>query len=160
NINASWTHPERPLFRLLDDMTLLDLDVGGRTFIASGHFADLQDVLQAFVVGRFSENGVLIVQERSVADAPEKLRSRGVRVVRAGHRQDAGDVRRLVEFLLDGVAGAAGSVAVRATGLNDEAVDHTMENDTVVIADFCEADDVLRMTRSKIGVQIDRDPAH
>lgn len=137
-----------------------DFDVGCRAIIAHGGFADLQDVFQAFVIGRFSEDRVLSVQRRHRSEAEEELRAGGVGVVGAGHRQDAGHVLGGVELGGDGVAGPAGAVAVGAAGLNDEAVNDAVKNDAVVIADLREADDVLHVAGGEIGIEVDRNAAH
>ena len=68
----------------------------------------------------------------------EELGTCGVRVHRAGHRENALGMCQIIletvvgELSLDAVSRAAHSVAVRASALDHEAFDHTVEDQSVI----------------------------
>ena len=93
------------------------------------------------------------------SEADEELRSTGVWIVRSCHRQNASDVWSCIELRLDRVSWAASAGAKRASALNHEATDDSMECDAVVITDLCEPDHVGTVPRSNIRKKIERDLA-
>ena len=52
-------------------------------------------------------------------------------------------MKNLVEFGVDRVTRSARPCAVRAADLNDEIFDDSVKNDSVVVANFRQADDVF-----------------
>src|SRR5205809_3077559 len=71
---------------------------------------DLVDVLHA---GRdLAPDRVLAVEEGSIVEADEELAVAGIRARSAGNRGGAADMRLLVEFGLQLLAGAAGAGAL------------------------------------------------
>src|SRR6187200_317300 len=93
---------------------------------------DLVDVLHAFA--HLAPHRVLVVEERGVVEADEELAVAGIRAGSARHRGGAADMRLLVEFGLQLLAGTAGAGALRAPGLRHETLDHAVEHDAVVEA--------------------------
>ncbi len=92
---------------------------------------DLVDIFHA--LGDLAPNGVLLVEEAGIIEADEKLRIRGIRILRTRHGADAADMRLGVEFSLDiGIIGTTHASAIRTAGLRHEAIDHTVEDDAIV----------------------------
>src|ERR1700712_2484181 len=116
---------------------------------------DLVDVLHAR--GDLAPHRVLVVEEGSIVEADEELAVAGIRAGRARHRGSAADMRFLVEFSLEFLAGAAGAGALRASGLRHEAVDDAMEHDAVVKAFAHQFLDPRHMARREIGPHLDGD---
>src|ERR1700692_3579711 len=103
----------------------------------------------------FPPDRVLVVEEGGVVEADEELAVAGIRARGARHRGGAADMRLLVEFGLQLLAGAAGAGALRAAGLSHEALDHAVEHDAVVKSlahQFLDARDVAR---GQIGPHLD-----
>src|ERR1700712_1506345 len=91
---------------------------------------DLVDVFHAR--GDLAPHRILVVEEGSVVEADEELAVAGIRARRTRHRRGAADMRLLVEFGLEFLAGTARAGALRTSGLRHESVDDAMENDAVV----------------------------
>src|SRR3546814_17318970 len=76
---------------------------------------------------------ILIVEEARIFEADEELAVGAVRILRARHRPDAADMRFGAEF-----GGQVGKLAAphagagRIAALRHEAVDHALQNHTVV----------------------------
>src|SRR3954464_10820351 len=88
---------------------------------------DLVDVVHA--LGHLAPDRILAVEEGGVVEADEELAVAGIRACRARHRSGAADMRFLVEFSLELLAGTAGAGALRAPGLCHEALYHAVEHD-------------------------------
>src|SRR5882724_9721424 len=116
------------------------------------------DLVDVFHARRdLAPDRVLVVEERGVVEADEELAVTGVRACRARHRGGAADMRFLVEFGLQLLAGAAGAGAMRTAGLGHEAFDHAVEDDAVVKSlahQFLDAGD---MARGQIGAHFNGD---
>src|ERR1700710_519463 len=118
---------------------------------------DLVDVFHTR--GDLAPHRVLVVEEGSIVEADEELAVAGIGARRARHRRGAADMRLLVEFGLELLAGAAGSGALRTSGLRHETVDDAMEHDAVVKAFAHQFLDPRDMARRKIGPHLDGDGA-
>src|SRR6201747_1709337 len=118
---------------------------------------DLVDVFHAR--SDLAPHRVLVVEEGGVVEADKELAIAGVRAGRARHRGRAADMRFLVEFGLQLLAGTAGAGALRTAGLGHEAVDHAVEHDAVVKSlahQFLDAGD---MARGQVGAHFNGDGA-
>lgn len=69
-------------------------------------------------------------------------------------------MQRLVEFGLDRVPRSSGTGPLRASDLDHESGDDAVKNDAVVKADFGQTDQILRMSGSDIGIDIEQNLAH
>src|ERR1700754_4160060 len=118
---------------------------------------DLVDVFHAR--GDLAPHRVLVVKEGSIVEADEELAVAGIRARRARHRRGAADMRLLVEFGLELLAGAAGAGALRTSGLRHETVDDAMEHDAVVKPFAHQFLDPRDMAGRKIGPHLDSDGA-
>jgi len=65
-------------------------------------------------------------------------------------------MENFIELGIDRVARSAGAGAVRAADLDHEVFDDSVENDSVVVADFRQTDDVSGVTRCDVRVQIEQ----
>src|SRR6202166_822656 len=116
---------------------------------------DLVDVLHAR--RHLAPDRVLVVEEGGVVEADEELAVAGIRARGARHRGGAADMRLLVEFGLQLLAGAAGAGALRAAGLRHESVDYAVEHDAVVKAFAHQFLDPRDVTGRQIGPHFDGD---
>jgi hypothetical protein len=116
---------------------------------------DLVDVLHA--VGHLAPDGVLAVEEGRIVEANEELAVAGIRTGGARHRGRAADMRFLVELSLEFLARAAGTGALRASGLRHETLDHAMEHDAIVKPLAHQFLDTSDMARRQIGAHFDGD---
>src|SRR3954471_8351135 len=119
-------HDARRLRRIRGDARLDDL-VGILDRLAA---LDLVDVLHAR--GDLAPHRVLVVEEGGIVEANEELAVAGIRVRRPRHRRGAADMRLLVEFRLQLLAGATGAGALRTAGLRHKTFDDAVEYDAVI----------------------------
>ncbi len=147
-----------------EDRLSLGRDGKDRLAFADGHFVHgvplfdrIDDVL---TFGDFTEDGVLAVQPRRFDVGDEELRTVGVRAG-VGHRENAWSVvlQVGVEFVLELVAGTAGSGTVWAAGLNHEVGDDAMELEPIVEAIAGELLEVADRFRNFVVVQFQLDGA-
>lgn len=113
-----------------------------RTFFsaATGLCRDIGNAFQNVVPGdEFTERGILVVEELGVAVDEEKLRTRGIGMRGAGHRNHAAHMGLFIELRFDFVAGAAGAghaafafLGVGATSLDHETLDDAMKGGAVI----------------------------
>src|SRR5512137_3193124 len=82
--------------------------------------ADLDLVHHLHAGGDPAEDRVLAVQEVRGGQRDVELAARRVGGLGAGHSHHPADVLLLIELVLDGVAGAAGAVALGVAALHDE----------------------------------------
>jgi hypothetical protein len=122
--------------------------------------ADIHDHIQAGLVCCFAKAGVLIVQEVTIGGTQKELRTSRIRVAGAGHRQHTRNMALLVEFSLDRVARTTSAGSLRTTTLDHEILDHAMKCHAVIVTNLGQTDQILAMTRSHFGPQIERDIAH
>src|SRR3984957_983203 len=116
---------------------------------------DLVDVLHAG--GRLAPDRVLVVEERGIVEADKELAVAGIRIGGAGHRSGAADMRLLVEFRFQFLAGAAGAGALRTSGLRHEAFDHAVKHDAVVKPLAHQFLDPRDVAGRKVGAHFDGD---
>src|SRR5690242_1960313 len=90
---------------------------------------DLVDVFHA--LDHLAPHRVLVVEEAGFIEADEKLAVTGIGIAGARHRYRPAHVRFAVEFRLELLSGSTGAGAVRAPRLCHEAIDDTVEYDTV-----------------------------
>src|SRR3954462_1309865 len=116
---------------------------------------DLVDVLHAR--GDLAPDRVLAVEEGGIIEADEELAVAGIRARGAGHRGGAADMRFLVEFGLQLLAGTAGAGAVRAAGLRHETFNDAVEHDAVVKAFAHQFLDPGNVAGRQVGTHLDGD---
>jgi hypothetical protein len=132
--------------KLLHQIRRDDLDAGQR-HLGDGPVARMRgcggDLFQHVVtLDELAKRGVLPVKKARVAMANEELTAGGIRILRAGHREDAADMGFVVKLGLDLVAGTAsapslllaGVLGQRITTLDHETLDDAMETSAVVKA--------------------------
>ncbi len=108
----------------------------------------------AVVIGRSSERGVLVIQVRVGAEADEELGARGIRITGPRHRKHSFNVRRCIELGVNVVSGTSHATSRRAATLNHESIDDAVKNESIVVADFGQADHVFAMAGRDIGKQV------
>src|SRR5262249_45784128 len=74
-----------------------------------------------------------------------------IRILRARHRSGPAHVFLLREFRLELLARSAGTGAVRTSGLRHEALDHAMEDDSVIKSRTHQFLDARDMARRQVG---------
>ena len=96
----------------------------------------------------------------------KKLGTCSVHVVGTCHGYGTSGVRQVVghavggKFALDGILGAAGTVAKRVTALHHESVDDAVEAQSVIKTVFCQFQKIAHSYGSHIAVEFDLDGAH
>src|SRR5262252_2656531 len=121
-----------------------------------GHLVALLDAVDKLHARHdLAEHGVLAIEVRRIAVADVELAARRVRVLAARHRHGAAHVLLLVELGLDGVARAAGAVALRAAALHDEVGHDPVEVEAVVEALLGQGDEVLNGLRRVFREELD-----
>jgi len=108
---------------------------------------------------RLAEDGILPIEKRRIAKTDIELRTGGVGIRAARHRDGAGDMRDRTKFTVELVAGSAGSIAIRITTLNDEAGFDAMEGEPVIKARTRELDKRRTVLRRLIGIEVENDIA-
>lgn len=107
-----------------------------------------------------SEGSITSVQVRGILMHDEELASRGVGILRSGHREDAGSVFQGIvktvtcELAGNTVAGAAGAGALRAASLDHKAADHTVKDQAVIKSLADQADEIIDRYRCDVGVKL------
>ena len=66
----------------------------------------------------------------------------------------------VAELLLDRVARSAGAGPLRAADLNHEAGHNSVKDDAVVVADLRQADQIVRVTESHVGIDVEQNLSH
>ena len=158
NRQASFASQPSPLLGIHNDLSAFDRHIVDRA-VSGARFnvADAEGVFQALVISGDSERGVLPVEARNAAHADKELRAGRVWIIGPRHREDTRLVQAIVEFLVDLVARSARASSFRTACLDDEARDHPMKDDTVVVANLREADDVPAVAWSDVRPQIQDD---
>src|SRR5215207_2427428 len=103
------------------------------------------------------EHGVLAVEPGGLLGGhDEELAAVGVRAA-VGHGERAAHDLVLVDLVLELVAGAAGSRALRTATLDHEVLDHAVEDQAVVVAVAGQLDEVVHGLRRVLVEQLDLD---
>src|SRR5215469_6532712 len=116
---------------------------------------DLVDVFHA--LNHLPPDRVLVVEKAGIVEANEKLAVTGIRIAGPRHRYRPAHMRFAVEFRLELLSGPTGAGSVRTARLRHEAIDDTVEDDTVVepvLHQFLNSRD---MPGRKIGPHLDHD---
>src|SRR5262245_5153767 len=116
---------------------------------------DLVDVFHA--LDHLAPNRVLVIEEAGIIEADEKLAVAGIGIAGTRHRYCPAHVRLAVEFRLKLLSGPTSPGALRAPRLGHEAVDDSMEHDTVVESVLHQLLDARDVAGRKIWPHLDHD---
>lgn len=126
--------------------------------IGAGH-GDFVYAFHAF--GYFTERRILSIEMRSIGVHDEELAAGRVWTGGTGHGENAAGVLDVVlretvgfEFAVNGIAGAAGSVAFRVAALNHEARNDAVENQAVIKAFVGELFEVFDGFRRFVRIEL------
>ena len=151
-----------PALGLSDDGDAFEgdpIDRGALLATTTGLGGNVGELFQHIIArDELAEAGILVIQKFSVPVAEEKLRTRGIRVRGARHRDYAADVRFFVKLSLNfvawitgaGHAGLAG-LGVGATPLDHKALDDAVEGGAVVIAGAGKLFEILNGRGGDVG---------
>lgn len=155
----------RQLFRLrvrlaeCVDADGLDDLIGLGAVVAVGlDLADRVDGLDA--ARQLAEGGILLVEMGRILMHDEELRAAGVRRRGTRHGEHAALVLQGVihaieeEFALDAIAGASHARSLGAAALNHEAGDHAVEDQPVIEAGVCKADEIINALRRGFRIKL------
>lgn len=134
-----------------------------RSASAGGHFFDGVDRLGA--IGDFSEYGVPPcvsawpnkVEESVIRSVDEKLRARGVRIIRTSHGDGVLEVFLLgITFVLYlGMSFLLSHARRKTASLDHEIRNHPMKNNSVVKSLFYVREKIFRSFRGEFSVELD-----
>ncbi len=111
-----------------------------------------------FAIGvTFAEHRIGIVEMRDASQAEKELRTGRIGIIRARHRQNSGFVWQIVELGINGISWSPGAGSFRASYLDHEIGNHTVEDNVIVKPNLGQTDNVAAMSGRHIGIQVHTD---